>query len=562
MAWDVLVRGGTVVDGTGASARTADVGVVDGRIAAIGRLDTAARRTIDADGCVVAPGFIDPHTHYDAQICWDPLLTPSSWHGVTTVVAGNCGVGLAPCRPEAREIATRDLVNVESIAYEVLEQGIEWEWESFAQYLDAADARRPALNLAWLAPLTPFRHFVMGEDSMARAANADETERIAALVGQALDAGAFGLSTTIMAQHMGYGGQPLACRRASTQELCRYAAELARRDRGIVQIALTRQLGVLDEEEAQLLETLLDAAQRPVTFIALFDRDDKPEASREVLARIAPMAARGVRPQVSPLPLTREIDLRKPFSFAAFPAFKRVFADLSPAALRATYADPAFRAQFRHDLLRPANFGNWERIALHEACNPALQPLEGRSIAELARQANREPVDTFLDLALQDELRALFTMVSFNTRVDRMTELLNRPEILVGLGDAGAHLDMLCDAGYPTYLLGTWVRERGALSMERAVAMLTSEPADAFGLHGRGRLAPGLAADITVFDPARVGSAPRTERLHDLPSGAKRMVMRSQGIACTLVAGVPVWSSGHTTGERPGRVLRSGHARP
>ena len=171
-------------------------------------------------------------------------------------------------------------------------------------------------------------------------------------------------------------------------------------------------------------------------------------------------------------------------------------------------------------------------------------------------------MDTFLDLALQDELLTVFTMVSFNTRVDRMTELLNRPEILVGLGDAGAHLDMLCDAGYPTYLLGTWVRERGALSMERAVAMLTAEPADAFGLQGRGRLLPGLAADITVFDPVRVGSAARTERLHDLPGSAKRMVMRSQGIACTLVAGVPVWSAGQTTGERPGRVLRSGRARP
>ena len=215
MSHDIVVRNGSLIDGTGAPARRADVAISGGRIVEVGDVPGAATRTIDASGLVVAPGFIDPHTHYDAQICWDGATTPSSWHGVTTVVMGNCGVGIAPCRPEAREVAMRDLVNVEAIPFEVLEAGISWDWETFPEYLDAAAKRKPALNLAFLAPLTPFRHYVMGEASMERAATEEETKRIKSLLGEALDAGAFGFSSTLLNQHMGYGGRPLACRNAS-----------------------------------------------------------------------------------------------------------------------------------------------------------------------------------------------------------------------------------------------------------------------------------------------------------------------------------------------------------
>lgn len=217
MAYDLLVRDGLVIDGTGAPARRADVAIVDGRIAEIGKVAGGAQRTIEAAGLVVAPGFIDPHTHYDAQICWDGALTPSSWHGVTSVVMGNCGVGIAPCRPAAREIAMRDLVNVEAIPFEVLQQGISWDWESFPQYLQAAARRGSALNLAFLAPLTPFRHYVMGEASMERAASDEETAQIKRLLGEAMDAGAFGFSSTLLNQHMGYAGRPSpAATRAAT----------------------------------------------------------------------------------------------------------------------------------------------------------------------------------------------------------------------------------------------------------------------------------------------------------------------------------------------------------
>jgi len=558
MEHDIVVRNGAVIDGTGAPARRADVAIRDGKIVEVEEgIRSAARRVIDAEGLVLAPGFIDPHTHYDAQICWDGATTPSSWHGVTTVVMGNCGVGIAPCRPQAREVAMRDLVNVEAIPFEVLKAGITWDWETFPEYMDAAATRKPALNLAFLAPLTPLRHYVMGEASMERAATEAETRQISDLLGEAMDAGAFGFSSTLLNQHMGYGGRPLACRNASRAELKAYCNALRERGKGAIEVAMTRQLGVMDDPELELLDFMLAESGRPVTFIAMFDRDDISEAVRTSLRKAAPMIARGARPQTSPLPLTREVNMRNPFSFGAFPSWKRVFEDKSKAAQAAVYRDPAFRAQFRKDLERPMAFGNWERITVHEVNNPSLKQMEGKTVAQIAAERGVDGVDALLDLTLEDDLENEFTMQSFNTRIDRMAELLNDPSILLGLGDGGAHLDMLCDAGYPTYVLGTWVRERKVLSLEEAVRRMTSDPADFFGIRDRGRIAPGLAADLVLFDPATVGSAGRPERRYDLPGGAKRMVMRSAGVELTLVNGVPTWERSALTGRSAGSVLRS-----
>jgi len=550
---ETLIRNATVVDGTGAPARREDLGIAGGKIVPPGQ----AKRVIDAEGLVVAPGFIDPHTHYDAQICWDGATTPSSWHGVTTVVMGNCGVGIAPCRPGAREIAMRDLVNVEAIPFEVLNAGITWDWETFPQYLDAAARRKPALNLAFLAPLTPFRHYVMGEASMERAANADETRKIKSLLGEAIDAGAFGFSSTLLNQHMGYGGRPLACRNASREELKAYCNALRERGKGSIEIAMTKQIGVMDDPELELLDFMLAESARPITFIAMFDRDDISEAVRTSLRKARSMIQRGARPQTSPLPLTREINMRNPFSFAGFPSWKRAFEDKSKEAQAAVYRDPAFRNQFREDLKRPASFGNWARITVHEVKSPQLKKLEGKTVAEIAAERGVDGVDALLDVTLEDDLQNEFTMQSFNTRVDRMAEILNNKDMLLGLGDGGAHLDMLCDSGYPTYVLGTWVRERKVLTLEEAVRRMTSDPADFFGIRDRGRIAPGMAADIVIFDPATVGSAGRPERRYDLPGGAKRMVMRSRGIEMTLVNGEITWEKGALTGAAAGRVLRS-----
>ena len=557
MGFDVLIKNGTLIDGTGSPARRGNLAISAGRIAGVGDVDGLAKRVIDADGAVVAPGFIDPHTHYDAQICWDGAVTPSSWHGVTSVVMGNCGVGIAPCRPDTREIAMRDLVNVEAIPYGVLEEGITWDWETFPEYMAAAQNRAPALNLAFLAPLTPFRHYVMGGESLERGATPKETKRITALLGEAMDAGAFGFSSTILNQHLGFEGRPLACRNASRDELKAYAGVLKERGKGAIEVALTRQIGVLEDEQCELLDFLLDHSGRPVTFIALFDRDDIPEAVRDTLRRAAPMIKKGARPQTSPLPLTREINMRSPFSFAAFPSWKRVFQDTSKDAQLAVYRDQAFRDQFREELKNPLAFGNWERITLHEVRSQDLKSLEGSSVAEIARAQGQDGVDAFLDTAIADDLACEFTMASFNTRVDRMAELLNDPSILIGLGDGGAHVDMLCDSGYPTYLLGTWVRERKVLSLEQAVRRLTSDPAELFGISDRGWLRTGLAADVAVFDPDTVGSSNRGERRHDLPGGGKRMVMPSRGVAYTLVNGEVVYDHGQIVADGAGRVLRS-----
>jgi N-acyl-D-aspartate/D-glutamate deacylase len=556
--YDLLIKNGLVVDGTGAAARRADVGISGGKILSLeNRISGQAHRTIDAADLVVAPGFIDPHTHYDAQICWDGALTPSSWHGVTSVVMGNCGVGIAPCRPEAREIAMRDLVNVEAIPFAVLAAGITWDWESFPQYMQAAARRNPALNLAFLAPLTPLRHYVMGEASLERAATPFEMLEVKKLLGEAMDAGAFGFSSTLLNQHLGYQGRPLACRNASREEIKAYCNALKERGKGAIEIAMTKQIGVMDEPELELLDFMLSESGRPITFIAMFDRDDISEALRTSLAKSAPLIARGARPQTSPLPLTREINMRNPFSFAGFPSWKRAFEDKSKEAQAAVYRDVNFRNQFREDLKRPASFGNWERITVHEVQSPGLKHLEGRTVAEIAAERGVDGVDTLLDITLADDLQNEFTMQSFNTRVERMTEILRNKDMLLGLGDGGAHLDMLCDSGYPTYVLGTWVRERKALSLEEAVRRMTSDPADFFGIRDRGRLAPGLAADLAVFDPASVASAGRPERRYDLPGGAKRMVMRSKGIEYTVVNGAVTWERGALTGASAGQVLRS-----
>ncbi len=557
MAYDILIKNGSLIDGTGAQAKTGNVAIENGKIVEIGDVDGVSEKVIDASDCVVAPGFIDPHTHYDAQICWDGAVTPSSWHGVTSVVMGNCGVGLAPCKPEAREIAMHDLVNVEAIPYEVLNQGITWDWESFPSYLDAAEQRNPSLNLAFLAPLTPFRHYVMGEESMERSASPEEIRRISSLLGEAMDAGAFGFSSTVLNQHLGFKGRPLACRLASDDELKAYAHVLKEKNKGSVEIALTRQVAVLEDEQYDTLDLLLTESGRPVTFIALFDRDDIPEAVRNTLQKAAPLIKKGARPQTSPLPLTREVNMRSPFSFAAFPSWNRIFQDKSKEAQAAVYADQAFRDQFREELKRPLSFGNWERVTLHEVQSADLKQFEGKTVAEIARAQGKDGVDTFLDLTLADDLALEYTMATFNNRPDRMVEILNNPSMLIGLGDGGAHVDMLCDSGYPTYLLGTWVRDKGAISLEEGVRRLTTDPADFFGIKDRGRLQAGLAADITIFDPETIGSSNRGERRFDLPGGGKRMVMPSRGVECTIVNGEITYADGTLSGARSGHVLRS-----
>src|SRR5262249_20617125 len=396
-------------------------------------------------------------------------------------------------------------------------------------------------NLGFIAPLTPFRHWVMGEASLERSATPEETTGIAALLHEAVGAGAFGFSTTVLNQHMGYQARPLACRNASRDEMSAYCNVLKQAGKGAIEIALTQTVGLMNDEEENLLSTLLAESGRPVTFLALFQRDDLPDACTETRRRAE--GHPGAVPQTSPLALTREVNMRNPFSFAAFPCRGRVFADKSKAAQRAVYVDPGFRHAFREELKSASGFsGDWRRITVHETHKPELKRYEGRSVADIAKERGRDGVDTFLDLTLEDDLDIEFVLAQFNVDIERVRENLTDPRVLIALGDAAAHVDMLCDAGYPTYLLGTWVRERQVMSLEQAAARLTRHPADLFGLRGRGRLAVGNAADIAIFDPETVGSASRGERRYDLPGGAKRMVMPSRGVEYTIVNGTVVYA--------------------
>jgi len=561
MAYDLLIQNGTVVDGTGAPRQRADVGVAGGIIVEVDRrLTGPAERVIDASDLIVAPGFVDPHTHYDAQICWDSLTTPSSWHGVTTLVMGNCGVGLAPCRPESREVAAWDLVNVEAIPFDVLNRGVTWDWETFPEYMNAAQRRGTGVNLGFLAALTPFRHYVMGEESMERAATPPETKRVAALLREAMEAGALGFTTTNVAQHIGFHGRPLACRNASRDELRAYAHVLRDIGRGSIELALTNEVSVVDESEYELLDLLLTESQRPVTWLALLGRDDKPDATTNTLRDTEELLRRGAIPQVTCRPLIVQIDLRTPFIFANMecwnPAFNR-----SPEEQKRLYRDEAFRAAFRKELETPKIFSaKWERAFIHQVADPALRALEGRSVAEVAQERGADAIDTFLDLALEDELSMQFSYELFNADESRIPGLITDPRTMIGLSDGGAHVDMLCDAGYCTYLLGTWVRDRAAMTLEYAVQRITSEPAAFFGITRRGRIAPGLAADFAIFDLERVGSEKRGEMRHDLPGGGRRLVMPARGIEYTIVNGAVLFERGTHSGALPGQVLRSGDA--
>ena len=558
MAYDLIIRNGLVVDGTGAAPRMADLAVQDGRIAEIGKVSGTAARQINADGRAVAPGFIDPHTHYDAQLCWDADLSPSPWHGVTTVVTGNCGVGVAPCAPGTRETAMYDLVNVEGMPYDVLSRGINWDWETFPEYMDSADRRHTAVNLAFLAPLTPFRYHVMGAEAVSRAAKPDETAQIAQLLKEAVEAGAFGFSTTMLQAHIGHGGLPLACRQADDAELRAYARAVGSTGKGTLQVALTQEVSVISDENHRILDMLSTASGgRPITFSALLFRDDKPNACADSLKRLESLMARGVVPQISARPLMRDMDLRSPFSFQGFKSWAGVFNKNVPDQI-AFYRNTGFRNRFREELQGPGQFtGNWELICVAQVGRADLKPHEGKTIAQIARETGKDGVDALLDFGIEDNLDTEFTASFLNTNEAGVSTLLRDSRTLVGLADGGAHLAQLCDAGYTTYMLGHWVRERRVLPLEYAVKRLSAEPADVFGIKDRGRLVRGLAADIVVFDPATVGSGLRGERWNDLPGGARRVVMPSRGVDYTIVNGGVTYDHGQMTDIRAGRTLRS-----
>ena len=557
MPYDLLITNGTLVDGTGGPRYKGDVAVQGGRIAALGKTAGSAATVIDAVGKIVSPGFVDPHTHYDAQITWDRVLSSSAEHGVTTVVMGNCGVGIAPCKPSDRDWLTEDLVTVEGIDKEVLAEGIQWEWETFAEYLDAAERRGSALNLAFLAPITPLRTYVLGAQANERAATPAETQKIAAMLFEAMQAGACGFTTTANRQHIGHSGKPLAARLASRDELAAYAGVLKQLRRGVIELALTKRYATLAEDEEDLLKFLLDSGERPVTWLSLSNLVEKPGAAKEILDRVEPLIRRGGIPQILTRPFVFDMNLRRPFMFTEMNTARPLF-DAAFEKQMTIYADPVFRTAFKEELKQSRKWGGVVRnTTVVSVVNPDLKKYEGCTVGEIADERGQDPNDAFFDLAVADNLQIKFVVPRANTDPEQLADMVRDSRTLIGLSDAGAHLDMLCECGYPTYLLAHWVREKRALSLERAVQRITSEPSDFFGFKDRGRLKSGAAADIVIFDENTVGSPLRPTAVKDLPAGGTRLYCKAEGISRVIVGGQEIYREGRHTGAYPGKVLRS-----
>jgi N-acyl-D-amino-acid deacylase len=552
MTADLVIRGGTVLDGTGGPGYPADVAVTGDRISAIGeRLD--GRRTLDADGHVVAPGFIDIHTHYDAQVFWDPALTPSSWHGVTSVVAGNCGFSIAPCRPEHRSLMVHTLEHVEDMSPATLEAGVPWDFETFPQYLDSVERRGTVINYSAYVGHTALRLWVMGDDGYEREATDDELLQMQAVLREAVAAGAAGFASSASPTHSGDGGRPVPSRLADVRELEVIMAALSDVGRGVVELLPGEKI---KHKDVYALQRKIGV---PFTWTALLTVKGYPwhEGMTELNNNERATGA-DVWPQVSVRPLVFSMNMSEPFTFNMNPMFARLMDRPLEERLDA-YRDPEWRKKAQEQLDQPKFFTpNWERLSVSETNK--YPELIGKPISELAAERGVQPLDVMLELSCSENLETRFRSVLANDDEDAIEWLLQQDGMLIGLSDAGAHVSQLCDACMSTDLLGRWVRERGALPLPAAVRKLTGEPADVYGLADRGYVREGMTADLAVFDPDTVGPGP-LRRVRDFPADGERLVADApEGMAHVLVNGTPIRVDGKPVPDavesKPGRVLR------
>jgi N-acyl-D-aspartate/D-glutamate deacylase len=529
MSADIVIRGGTVVDGTGAPPRRADVALTEGRISQIAP-DLRGERELDADGCVVAPGFIDIHTHYDAQVFWDPALRPSSSLGVTTVVAGNCGFTIAPTRPEHHDVIVRTLENVEDMDAGSLTEGIVWDFRTYPQYLELVRSRGTVVNFTAYVGHSSVRLFVMGDDAYERAATADEIEQMGQLVTEAIEAGAAGFSTSFAYTHRGMDGKPVPSRFAERDEVEALFLAAGRTGKGVVLATAGEQCTYADMYEFQ------PRIGRPFTYplFALANDRHRPQLELQEEA-----VARGLQvwPQVTPRPLTMQFTMESPFSFNVSPVFGALM-DADRSARVAAYADPEWRAHAAADLAEQPMRPRWETCEVSES--DRFPELQGRRVDELARERGVEPLDVICEVARAEDLQTRFRIYIANDDDDRVRSLLTHPQVALGLSDAGAHVGQLCDAPLPLDFLGPWVRDRQLMPIERAVRKLTGEPADMFGFVDRGYVREGAWADLTVFDPATVAPGP-IRRVRDFPADGERLTAEEPvGLRHVVVNGTPI----------------------
>jgi N-acyl-D-aspartate/D-glutamate deacylase len=559
---DLVIRGGTLVDGSGAPGRRADLGIRAGRVVAIGDLDEPAQRTLDATGCAVAPGFIDIHTHYDAQAFWDGTLSPSSFHGVTTVIGGNCGFSIAPLAPEAGDYLMKMLARVEGMPLESLRAGVPWSWRSFGEYLGLLEGKL-AVNAGFLVGHSAIRRAVMGERAVGHEATPEELARMVELLRQSIREGGLGFSTSLAATHNDGAGEPVPSRHASRAELVALARAI--RDLPGTVLEAIPGTGLWGEKEMGIMAELSLAANRPLNWNVLVPNALAPQYTENQLSASDYAAERGavVVALTPPATPTVRINLASGFIFDAFPGWDGLFR-LPIEARKKKLEDPALRRKLDEGahsegagLLR--GLARWENLIVDQVARPEHEMLRGRSIGEIAEGLGKEPFDCMLDLALSEDLLTSFMPkpigdddASWKLRA----EVWRDPRAVVGASDAGAHLDMIDTFAFSTVLLGN-ARERELVPVEEAVRLLTEVPAKLYGLEGRGRLAEGAIADVVVFDPARVASGPVYMR-HDLPGGAGRLYADAIGVEHVIVNGTEIVTEGKHTGALPGTILHSG----
>ena len=553
----LVIRGATVVDGLGNEPIRADVAVRDGRISAIGVVRGDAEREIDADGLTLAPGIVDLHTHYDAQITWDRTLSPSPSLGVTTTVMGNCGFGIAPAAPHVRDLILRNLSVVEGMDLDALRAGVRWEFETFGEYMAVLRAAAPYANVAVLAGHSVIRTAVMGEAASERVEpTAGEVAQMQAMVADAMDGGAIGLGASYSLNHSGYGGVPMPSTITELSELDALVGAMGTRPAGIVQLAS----GAKSVEEIEEIAARHGRAMFKSTGVAMYN-DQAPERSIEMFEACKAAQARGnpVYIQIPCQPLAFDFTLANAYPFFSHDAFSEAKA-YTPEQLVPLFRDPGFRRRFRTSLADPRPGlifqGNWERVVVAVPALAKNEVLANRTIAEIAAERGADPLDVLLDLGLEENLETTFIGQFLNVGDEGVAQLLKHDAGVVALSDAGAHLTFMCEAGYGLHFLARWVRELGEFDIADGVRRLTSHPADLYGIPDRGRIEVGAWADLLLFDPDTVGVTP-AERVTDLPGGGRRTIRRPIGVHGVFCNGVEVFDGADyvTNGRGPGQVL-------
>jgi N-acyl-D-aspartate/D-glutamate deacylase len=557
MAYDLLIRNGRIIDGSGRPAYHGDVAVERGKIVELGKLGGQSKRTIEADGRVVAPGFVDNHCHYDAQVLWDPLCTYSCHHGATSVIIGNCSLALAPVRPHEREKLAGMLSYVEAIPMDVLKAGVPWNWETFPEYMRAI-GQRLGVNVGTLIGHSAVRLYAMGEDASKREATDAELETMRRIVRESIEAGALGLSITRNMNHFDIAGTRIPAASAPESELFALADVLREAGTGVIQCGG----GTNPELKDRLLSRIAQACGRPIMYNTLLEQARQPGRWKEHLAHVEETARQGVRaiPLVNPGSIVNRFTMKNCQVFRGMPTWLPIL-QAEDAEKLAAYRDPAIREKLRAEVDAPlgpdSTFSKrWDLMIIEEPKSAKNRGLRGKSVADLAKAQGKTPLDAFLDLAVDEDLQTGFSLGEINMDTEAVAAILGSPHAVVGLSDGGAHVQFHSNVSNPTRLLGYWVREKNIMSLEHAVRRLTFDSATAFGIYDRGLLQPGMAADIVVFDADTVRPVPE-DVVHDFPANGWRMRELAEGIHYTVVNGEVLLEKGTHTGTHPGKVLHN-----